>query len=141
MDCIECGGILTGRRRKYCSSNCSKAAGRAAWVNRVYGLTLDQWETIWQSQDGRCGICRREPRPNETFHLDHEHREKGGGPCRGILCPYCNTRLVGRLKSHERAQQLADYLRDPPATKALGVEIWAPGRPKKKRQPRKRARQ
>lgn len=139
MNCIACGGILTGRQKKYCSSACAKQAGRAAWILKVYGITLAQWDEVWQLQGERCGICRREPRSGETFHLDHEHANKGAGPVRGILCPYCNTRLVGRLKSHERAQQLADYLRDPPAVKAIGL-VMAPGRPKKKRQPRKRER-
>lgn len=139
MDCIQCGGLLTGRQKKYCSSVCGKKADRASWILKIYGLTMDQWDDIWAEQDGRCGLCRRTPRANETFHLDHEHTEKGAGRCRGILCPYCNVRLVGRLKSHERAQQLADYLRDPPAVRAVG-EVIAPGRPPKKRQPRKRPR-
>lgn len=138
-DCISCGGLLTGRQKKYCGSECSKSAGRAAWILKVYGLTMDQWDKIWEFQDQRCGVCRREPRKGETFHLDHEHTTKGAGVCRGVLCPYCNTRLVGRLKSAERAQQLADYLTNPPAVQAVGVVI-APGRPKRKRQPRRGAR-
>lgn len=139
MDCVQCGGLLTGRQKKYCSSECSKSVGRAAWIKRVYGLTMEQWDEIWEYQNRKCGVCRREPRSGETFHLDHEHTEKGAGMCRGILCPYCNTRLVGRLKSAERAQQLADYLKFPPALSAVGLVI-APGRPKKKRQPRRRTR-
>lgn len=135
-----CEQLLTGRQKKYASSECSKRAGRAAWVMRVYGLTLEEFDAILAFQDGRCGVCQREPRAGETFHIDHEHSNKGAGVVRGILCPYCNTRLVGRLKSHERAQQLADYLRDPPAVRALGHPVIANGRPKRKRQPRKRAR-
>lgn len=136
MDCVQCGGLLTGRQKKYCSAACSKLEGRRQWLMKTYGITMEQWDEIWEFQGRRCGVCHREPRNKETFHLDHEH----GGPNRGILCPYCNTRLVGRLKSHERAQQLADYLKNPPAIQALGGAIIAPGRPKKKRAPRKRAR-
>lgn len=136
VTCVHCGGMLTGRQKKYCSAACSKANGRAIWVMRVYGITLEEYDVIFAYQDGRCGVCHRLPKPGETFHIDHEH----GGHVRGILCPYCNTRLVGRLKSHERAQQLADYLRTPPAEAALGRIVIAPGRPKKKRAPRKRKR-
>lgn len=139
-DCEVCGGILTGRQRKFCSAKCSKAGGRAAWVLKVYGITLAEWDAIFAAQGGVCAICRREPRKGETFHLDHEHTTGQSGRVRGILCSYCNTRLVGRLKDHTKAQNMADYLRDPPATKALGREVIAPGRPKKKRQPRKKAR-
>lgn len=135
-DCIECGGILTGRQKKFDTAKCSKRAGRRAWVLKIYGITLEEYDVILDYQGGVCGVCHRLPREEETFHIDHEH----GGHVRGILCPYCNTRLVGRLKSHERAQQLADYLKDPPATRALGRTVIAPGRPRKKRQPRKRAR-
>jgi len=140
MSCVSCGGILTGRQKKYCSAQCSKMAGRAAWVAKVYGISIEEFDAIFEYQEGRCGVCRRQPRAGETFHLDHEHSNGPSGPVRGILCPYCNTRLVGRLKSHERAQQLADYLRNPPATAAMGRVVVAPGRPRKKRQPRKRAR-
>lgn len=136
--CAGCGGLLTGRQKKWCSSACQKKQGRADWILKTYGLTMEQWNEIWIEQGKRCGICRRPPRAGETFHLDHEHRTGSAGPVRGILCPYCNTRLVGRLKSAERAHQLAEYLERPPATRALGFEVFAPGRPKKKRQPRKR---
>lgn len=138
--CLTCGGILTGRQRKYCSAECGKQQGRADWVLKVYGITLAEWDQIFEAQDGRCAICRRPPRAKETFHLDHEHTSGQSGRVRGILCPYCNTRLIGRLKDHTKAQAMADYLRDPPATKALGREVIAPGRPKKKRQPTKRPR-
>ncbi len=139
-DCVTCGGLLTGSQKKYCKAECQKSAGREAHLIRIYGIDRSEWEQIWEYQGKRCGICRREPKPGEVFHTDHEHAVKQSGPIRGILCPYCNTRLVGRLKSHERAQQLADYLRDPPASKALGRTVVAPGRPPKKRAPRKRKR-
>lgn len=140
MDCIECEELLLGRRKKYCSGGCQKRAGRRAWVMKVYGLTLEEYDVILEFQGGVCGICRRSPKTNETFHIDHEHSGGPSGIVRGILCPYCNTRLVGRLKSHQRAQQLADYLREPPATAALGRVVIAAGRPRVKKQPRKRAR-
>lgn len=139
MTCIVCGGILTGQQRKYDSAECAKQAGRAAWIEKVYGITLAQWDAIWKAQGEVCAICGRSPRATETFHLDHEHTAGQSGRIRGILCPYCNTRLIGRLKDHTKAQAMADYLREPPAVRAIG-EVIAPGRPKKKRQPRKRAR-
>lgn len=136
MDCVDCGGLLTGRQKKYCSAVCSKHAGRAAWIMRTYGITMEEWDQIWEFQGKRCPITGRTPRPKEVFHVDHEH----GGAVRGIVSPYANTRLIVRLKDHETAQRLADYLRNPPATAALGRQVIAPGRPKKKRQPRRRAR-
>lgn len=144
MTCVcGCDQPLTGRQKRYASAGCGKRAARANWVLRVYGMTLADYDAILAHQGGRCGICRRAPKAGETFHVDHEHASGQAGPVRGILCSHCNVRLVGRLKSAERAQALADYLRDPPATAALGREVIAPGRPKKKRArraPRKRTR-
>lgn len=139
-ECVVCGGILTGRQRKYCSAGCRKLEGRKAWIWKIYGLTLEDWEAIWEEQGRVCAICKRKPKENETFHLDHEHSNGQSGPVRGIVCPYDNTRIIGRLKSPERAQALADYLRDAPAPRALGRVVIAPGRPRRKRQPRKKKR-
>jgi len=54
------------------------------------------------------------------------------------LCPYDNTYVVGRLRDHKRAQALADYLRDPPARRALGRVVIAPGRKRIRRRRRGR---
>lgn len=140
-ECQGCGSVLTGRQKVWCSDdNCRKLATRARRLRIVYDISPEEWDLIFQEQGEVCAICHRPPRAGETFHLDHEHQNGQAGPIRGIVCGYDNTRIIGRLKSHERAQALADYLRDPPAPRALGEERVAPGRPKKKRQPRKRPR-
>ncbi len=135
-----CGATLTGRQLKYFSEACKKQGTRNAWLIKTYGITQLDYDSILAEQGGVCGICKRAPREGEIFHVDHEHRTGQSGPVRGILCPYCNTRLVGRLKSAEKAQAMADYLRDPPAPRALGREQWADGRPKKKRTYRRKKR-
>lgn len=135
-----CGTALKGRQRSWASEKCRKIGTRAAWILKTYGITMEEWEQIWEEQGRVCAICKRPPRKDEAFHIDHEHQEGKAGPLRGIVCAYDNTRIIGRLKSHERAQALADYLLDPPAKRALGKQVWSPGRPKKKRQPRKRKR-
>ncbi len=135
-----CNAILTGRQLKYASEACKKRGNRDAWLIKTYGITQKDYDEILAFQGGVCGICKRPPRVGEVFHVDHEHRDKQSGPLRGLLDSYCNTRLVGRLKSHERAQAMADYLRDPPATKALGREVWSAGRPKKTRRRKKKTR-
>lgn len=138
MECFndKCDNILVGRQKKWCSSECQKREGRRRWVHKVYGITLEEYDTILEYQEDKCSICGHRPKPGVVLHIDHEHR----GPVRGLLCGYCNRNVVGRLKDHEVAQRVADYLRDPPAIRALGREVVAPGRPKKKRQPRKRER-
>ncbi|MER7445011.1 endonuclease VII domain-containing protein [Micromonospora avicenniae] len=138
--CVYCGGPLSGPQRKYDSEECRKAYARDEWYLRTYALTPDDWRAVWAHQGERCAICRRARKEGETFHVDHEHATGQSGPVRGILCPYCNTRLVGRLKSAERAQALADYLARPPAVEALGRVVIAPGRPRTRRRTRVRRR-
>ena len=142
-DC-GCGQPLTGKQKKYASTACVKRAARARWIWRVYGLTMEDYHKIWEFQEGRCPICGCELMDESDIknsvpekkkpHIDHEH----GGHVRGLVNAYCNTRLIGRLKDHQKAQNLAEYLLNPPAVQALGRKVIAPGRPKKKRQPRKR---
>lgn len=132
MCACGCGQELTGRQRKYASPECSKLAARAAWVLKTYGLTLDELDQIIEHQGGVCGCCGKPF--TGTPHIDHEH----GGHVRGVVHAYCNTRLIGRLKSPELAQRLANYLTNPPAVAALGRPVIAPGRPPKKRKPRRK---
>ena len=132
--CSHCGGPLTGRQLKYCKPDCAKLAVRERWISEVYGLTLVTYELILEHQGYRCAVCKKPFKPGKTPHIDHEH----GGHVRGIVCVFCNTRLIGRLKSAQLAQWLADYLHSPPAIEALGVKTMAPGRPPKKRRPRKK---
>jgi hypothetical protein len=127
---------LTGRQRLYASPECSRQTS----LVKLYALTLADWRVIFAAQGWVCAICKRAPRTGETFHVDHEHTKGQTGRVRGILCNYCNTRLIGRLKDHAMAQNMADYLRDPPAIRALGREVIAPGRPKKRRSSTKRPR-
>lgn len=130
LECHGCSEPLTGRQKKWCADpECKRAAIRWAWILKVYGLKPEDYIRIIQYQDYKCAVCRKSLRGAKTPHIDHEH----GGHVRGIVCAYCNTRLIGRLKKWELAQSLADYLRTPPAVSALGKAVIAPGRPPKKR--------
>lgn len=64
-----------------------------------YGIDLDHYEALLDSQGGRCGLCRR-PAPDgqKRLAVDHNHKccpgEASCGKCiRGLLCPTCNQGL------------------------------------------------
>ena len=59
---------------------------------RRYGLTLEQYDTLFENQDGRCAICRKDAGP--ILHVDHCHNSKA---VRGLLCGSCN-RMLGMAK-------------------------------------------
>ena len=133
--CAGCGSELTGRQLKWCADpDCKKKAQREAWLLKTYNLTPEDYDAIWQAQGGLCPITGRELAGASVPHVDHDHVT---GVVRGIVTAYANTRLIGRLRSHETAQRLADYLREPPAVTALGRPVIAPGRPPKKRRRRR----
>lgn len=74
------------------------------WTSTVFENERAQF---FRNQDGKCAICRK---PQSLFkrrlNLDHNHKT---GQLRGLLCYYCNRRVVGR-HTLETATKLKDYL-------------------------------
>lgn len=98
-------------RQTYCRS-CNSAyvaewmrnnEGRRA-ANRLwtyYRLRREDWEAMWDRQNGQCALCRMGLDETKMV-VDHDHRccpgERSCGRCvRAILCRRCNT-AVGWLE-------------------------------------------
>ncbi len=81
---------------------------RVSHLRRRYGITPTQYNELLEKQDGRCAVCRK---PAEEFNkrlaVDHNHKT---GEIRGLLCTYCNHRLVGRHTDGNLLRRLADYV-------------------------------
>jgi hypothetical protein len=69
-----------------------------------YGLTIEDYEVILQTQRGRCAICRG-PAPT---NVDHDHVT---GKVRGILCQRCNIGLGIFYDDPEILKRAIEYLR------------------------------
>jgi hypothetical protein len=83
-----------------------------------YRLTAEDFEMLWDYQDGRCAGCGGEfGRGKEGLHVDHDHAT---GQVRGLLCAPCNTAIGLCRDSGVRLRQLAAYLEVPPAPLLLG---------------------
>jgi hypothetical protein len=65
---------------------CRSAESRQSHLRRTFGLTVDEWHALIESQDGRCAICR----DGQPKHVDHDHQT---GAVRGVLCGRCNMGL------------------------------------------------
>jgi hypothetical protein len=73
-----------------------------------YGLSLEAWETLFETQGRRCAICGSEhPNWRRAWHTDHDHAT---GKIRGILCHTCNRTLGFMKDSRQQAQVFVDYL-------------------------------
>jgi|SRR5882724_670984 len=137
--CLVCEGILTGRQKKYCSSNCSKQEGRRTYLLKTYSISLEDYNTIFDFQNGACALCNKPPKAGQTLHVDHSHEEGQSGQVLGLLCYRDNKFLKGKLKKQD-ILDLYNYVMNPPAVQALGRVVIAPGKAPKKRTPRKRKR-
>lgn len=54
---------------------------------RRYGITKDQYDEMYNEQNGKCAICGDE---KDVLCVDHDHKT---GVIRGLLCPMCNRGL------------------------------------------------
>lgn len=77
-------------------------------LRSAFGISLEDYNTIWESQLGACAICRRaKTESDRTFDVDHSHET---GAVRGILCRDCNLGL-GRFKDNpELLREAVKYL-------------------------------
>jgi hypothetical protein len=73
-----------------------REAKRFQALLRKYGITREEYETLYSAQDGRCAVCDRlEDKTNEygepmPLVVDHNHDD---GEVRGLLCTGCNKAL------------------------------------------------
>ncbi len=139
LSCIVCTGILEGRKKKFCSSECEKIEGRRTHVLKTYGITLEEYDKILEVQGGVCALCKRPPPSGQHLHIDHQHEQGKSGRLNGLLDMRCNKFIKGNL-TVAQVEALYEYMMNPPAVVALGREVWSEGPPKRKRQPRKRTR-
>lgn len=84
----------------------------------LYGLTSEEYQSIYEYQGGYCAICKRARGLRRKLSVDHCHTT---GEVRGLLCSTCNAKVLGHLRDDVNAlYRAADYLLSPPARQALG---------------------
>lgn len=79
-----------------------------------YGITIEQYEQLLESQGGGCAICAAPEPSNRRLAVDHDHAccpsEKTCGNCiRGLLCITCNVWL-GFYESKKWTDRAKAYL-------------------------------
>jgi hypothetical protein len=84
------------QRREHCNSEESiklrRERERSYRYKAAYGITLEEYDKMFEAQKGLCWICGNPQRSKLSEHLcvDHNHET---GEVRGLLCHTCNTTL------------------------------------------------
>ena len=74
----------------------------------MYRITLDDYNMIYDKQNGRCAICNKHNfECNKILSLDHCHNT---GKIRGLLCSHCNHGLGQFKDDTELLIQAMKYL-------------------------------
>lgn len=112
---------------KYRTENAEKKAetSRAYHLKKKYGITVEQYDEMLENQNHRCLICdKHEDDVKTRLAVDHNHIT---GEIRGLLCTYCNHRIVGRHRDGNLLRKIADYIEQ-------GTGLFVPPqRPKKRK--------
>jgi hypothetical protein len=114
---------------------------RAKRLSDNFNLSILEWETVNTFQNHVCFICGHENKAKQRLATDHAH--DSSGLVRGLLCLRCNI-LLGKLENAFKRYglhklegvtligvvlRIAEYLRHPPMTQALGREVFGwPGK-------------
>ena len=79
-------------RKAYYQSERGIESSRRSHLKRKYGITLEQYNELLSSQDGKCAICNEDEKcsRNSVLAVDHCHKT---GEIRGLLCSHCNRGL------------------------------------------------
>ena len=103
-----CAKSKCEQRRRYRQANPEGSKIRNRIISlRVYGLTLEDYDVLLETQGGLCAVCRRKCSVHEHLSVDHCHKTN---IVRGLLCFMCNTAL-GKLEDDiERIEAAIEYL-------------------------------
>ena len=108
--CKMCGSVFSplAPSHLHCSDACSTRSQSSRYLERNYGITIDEYERMLEDQEHKCAICREEGFVMAEHHsmklvVDHCHTK---GDVRGLLCHNCN-RALGLLKDNKQALKAA----------------------------------
>ena len=84
---------------------------------RDYGLTAEQYHEMHRNQNGACGICYRRD-TKRRLAVDHDHAT---GRVRGLLCWWCNNKLLARRNTAIMFRRAATYVESDFDGRAIGT--------------------
>jgi hypothetical protein len=87
-----------------------KVYHRTRWLLVNFNMTVNDYMTMYEQQDGKCAICGTNEMngKRKNFCIDHNHTT---GKVRGLLCHNCNVSVGLMKESPELFNKAATYLR------------------------------
>ena len=81
---------------------------KAVYMLNVYGVTVDDYNKMFEDQEGKCAICKKHQiELPKKLHVDHCHKTK---KVRGLLCFKCNTAIGHFEDNPEILKNAVEYL-------------------------------
>lgn len=104
--CPKCGKVLPSNMFAPNTRHCKICRRDYDWQYK-YGISPEQYLSLYKQQEGKCKICGAELPDGEYLHVDHD---KETGEVRGLLCRNCNLGL-GNFKDNPKILEKAiEYL-------------------------------
>ena len=104
--CRKCTMEAVRERRKKNPIK-SRECDRRKHYKAKFGITLLQYDEMFELQNGVCAICGQVDITGRRLAVDHNHST---GEVRGLLCTKCNVR-VGVLENESWRPLAERYLR------------------------------
>lgn len=105
-----------------------RTSAHGVYVLKTYGITEQDYWSLYEAQGGRCYICQRATGRAKRLAVDHDHaccpETPACGQCvRALLCRSCNRDVLGHLRDDVMALQRAiECVTNPPARRVLSLE-------------------
>lgn len=108
--CIACSRIdeIERNRKKSKAARARDAVRARRHSLRVnHGLTVEEFHTLFDGQEGLCGVCSRHMcncpglKCASKAVVDHDHHLSGRASVRGLVCNACNKGM-GNLRDTPR---------------------------------------
>lgn len=108
--CKNCKSIVNKEKPTDEDSKIKKAKSqRKHHLKKTYGISEEQYNLMLEEQEYCCAVCGKHEEDEKPRRLavDHNHVT---GEIRGLLCNYCNHRIVGRHRDGDLLRRIADYI-------------------------------
>lgn len=94
------------KSRRFKKTPRGKEVYRKSLLKRQFGLSLEKYTEMFNSQSGLCAICNKS-QSYKMLAVDHNHKT---GRVRGLLCSICNTVLGLLYEDMTTMKSMMDYI-------------------------------